>query len=257
MNDATANFNRASDASALGTPFFGPFAADLTGLTSVQASLRSELSGAEINHIFYFRDGTDHPQRLGLITGFRFLQVKESDDFRGDAAGGRFATYNTMAENEFFGGQFGLRGVCRNLLWGADLDFEAKYGVGGNDTYSRQLLFTSPSGQIQGRENGPSRMSQFLEAGFDVSYEVNPGFFLTGGYHLLYIVNVARATDQINYNTAIPVPAAVTNGDMLAHGFTLGARLHWGKRTDPCCKSGCCKPYLVRSGCGSSSYDCK
>lgn len=232
----------------LAVPFFGPGSAPFGTLSSVEARGNSSLWNTEFNYIRSLRDGTDSPYRVRLLAGTRFIQFDERLSLAMQGTGFT-ANYDGRIENFMIGGQVGAMATYPNLLPKLDIDVWGKLGLFGNSVWNHQNLSTSTAGVLQNNSLKTQRFSQSLEASIEAVYKVRPGAQIVLGYRALFLNYVGRGSDQLDYNLNTFAPGTDSNDSIWYHGITAGVRLYWGARTDPCCHSGCCTPYVVKSAC--------
>lgn len=248
--DATSSRQFSDAAGGANLPFTPPINA-FQDITFQDVHLKSQLWNFELNFINLMRDGTDSPWRNALFLGARIIGIEESIGENSVNINGNLTNGDVRAENALYGGQLGYRGTYRELLPKLNIDFVAKGGVFGNiidARTSRQFNQGGTQVGFQNSNNGTSGVAQAIEGGIEGVYKLRQNIHLTFGYRALFVARIARASDQIQRN-ATSFPQLQDNADIFYHGFTAGIRIFWGQRTDPNCRSGCCTPYIVTSGC--------
>lgn len=192
----------------------------------VKLRLQTALGSGEVN----FRCWVGHDTGFSCSLGVRYLDVYErfgiyagDDDLTVlDAAGNpdptRQATYSVTTHNRLVAPQLGVewnRLLCD--CWG--LTFQAKGAWGVNfldvDTaLKRGDAFPGPSGH-----RSDEIFSHLYEAGFYLDYQVCERARLRAGYHLLWVVDVAEAVDQVDFHLANTTGGNVDNhGSIFYHG---------------------------------------
>lgn len=248
--DATSSQVYNNPAGIANIPFQGLLLDAINDVTHQEVHLKSQLWNFELNAINLMRDGTDSPWRTSFFLGARIIGIEESFGQNSINVNGNRTNGDIRAENALYGGQLGVRVTHRELLPKLNVDLVAKGGVFGNIIDSRiSQQATQGAGQVgfQTSDDGTSHVSQAVEGGIEGVYKLRQNIHLTFGYRALFVARIARATDQINFIAQFP--QLQDNGDIFYHGFTAGIRIFWGQRTDPNCRSGCCTPYIVTSGC--------
>ncbi|MFN4261039.1 MAG: BBP7 family outer membrane beta-barrel protein [Gemmataceae bacterium] len=211
----------------LSIPFFNPITnqEDTTGLAvpvgigfSGVGVLESStfLQGAELNGLVNLSKRC----RLDLIGGFRYLNLDERLSFVTDSTNRPplppdvFVTKDRFrTDNDFYGGQLGLRTGYRHGWW--DVSGLVKVALGGvqQRTNIRGILVTNdftdfgpvqafPAGYLGlPTNNGVHSRNRFAvvpEVNLNVGCEPVDGIRFFAGYTFLYISSVARPGDQID-----------------------------------------------------------
>lgn len=182
---------------------------------SIAVNAPSTLWGGELNmlHVLW-GDGTGWAGRLSLLTGFRFLELKEQlniSEFSDDAGNLRLSDDHFETRNDFYGGQLGLDWTWHPGRW--FIDMRAKVAVG--DSYrsvgiNGATAFLAPGGAATVSNGGllalPSNIGHFdnsrfgvvPEAGINIGYQLTDNLRLYVGYTFLYWANVFRPGDQVD-----------------------------------------------------------
>jgi hypothetical protein len=188
--------------------------------------LESRLQGFELNGLFGLERPSGNGLRLDALGGFRYLNLRESLSFSTLTNGGLLSsddvTYNTVDQfttrNDFYGGQFGLRGSYSfNRIV---VDATAKVALGdvrqqttiNGTTTSNLITFVNavPGAPLLNYAGGifaqPSNIGTFSRDTFAVlpELDLNVGYQVVNwarvfvGYSFLYVSNVARPGNAIN-----------------------------------------------------------
>jgi hypothetical protein len=166
---------------------------------------QSTLGNAECNYRFCPASGCG----LDLLVGVRYLDLKErfgiftDDDGLSIPAGdiNRAATYLVETHNRILAAQLGLDFEHPLLRWLA-FGFSAK-GAWGNNfldqnvTLTRADGFTAPPGHFS-----HDFFSHIYETGFYLDWFLNDRVRIRTGYNALWVVNVAQASNEIDFNLA-------------------------------------------------------
>jgi hypothetical protein len=214
-------------APTLAVPVFAvaPFGVNPAGETSfnngsapmrIDVSTRIHFFGGEANGLLELYNRRE--LHIGLIGGFRYFGLHESfdlDTVSTDTA--RFGSVTTHdgvdTENNFYGGQFGVRSslVCGPF----SLDVVSKLALGDVRQEVHNAGFTSvtnggfglPTGNFPaGIFNMPSNSGWHHRDvfGYLPEADIRVGYFFTEnlrgtiGYNVLYLSNVARASTQVD-----------------------------------------------------------
>lgn len=187
------------------------------GASGIQASYGSLLRSAEANLV----GGAD--RWWNPIIGFRYIGFE--DDLRnGFTAGGPvLLSYNVQTENRLYGGQLGLEGI----LYSGDrftVDMWAKAGVYYNDV-DRTTGFFPPVGAPIFPSAASDEVASFVgDVALNTSYRLTDHIALRGGYQLLWLTDVAEASNQ---GAAFAGSALNTDGHPFYHGATVGVEVTW------------------------------
>lgn len=227
---------------------------------NVSSTVTAQLWGAEANGVInLYEDGTF---RLAALVGFRYLDLREglslTDAISFLPTNGVFSVTDVFnTQNQFYGGQLGIRGGAYYFDW--TFDACVKVALGGVQETLNIAGFTRVTNNAFGLANGttpvglfaePSNIGTFNRNVFTVVPEVQckVGYFLTPGirpfigYNFLFVNNVIRPGDQVdrNINTtqnpflgggalvgpASPLPL-FNNTSFLAHGINLGVEFRY------------------------------
>ncbi|MER3416681.1 MAG: hypothetical protein C4297_10790 [Gemmataceae bacterium] len=190
---------------------------------AILLQLRTTMANGEIN----LRWSTGQAgQGLELLIGARYLDVQERLNLRTEddtiAIGfdpALVATYTSRVHNRLLGGQIGLASRAEILSW-LGLAWELKAGWFWNNVDYDVALVRGDG--LLGREGGRSsdRFSHIYEAGLFL--DAYRGVFrVRAGYQLMWLVGVAEAVDQIDFNLDHFRGAGRFNGSILYHGPTV------------------------------------
>ena len=253
-------------------PFFNPTRGteaftnvSLAGAFSGAATERatSRLWGAEGNVVFGLTN--PRPFRLELLGGFRYLNLAEGFAFKvssPDLPPGPVTVFDTRdafdANNDFYGGQLGVRGRYDAGRFMADATLKVALGVMRQTVDVAGSLTTNFFGPAVGTLPGgifalPTNIGSHSrdvfavvpEAGINVGVRLTSWATLVFGYTFLYASNVARPGNQIDrvvnpsQSPAISLtnPAALNGAarpafkfegsDFWAHGLNAGIALNF------------------------------
>ena len=183
-----------------------------------------------------------------LLTGLRYFDLDEdftymtrglNNSITGDN-GQRFGDYSTQTRNQLFGIQAG-GDLWYNVVPGIKVGGGLKSGIYGNNAEQASQLTTrdiSLGGISTTRfnfvETADRGQTAFLtQLSLNAIYRLNHSFTFKSGYELIYVDNVALATENINtvpLGNAIQRANAVrvdTDGEVTYSGFTLGGEFMW------------------------------
>jgi hypothetical protein len=181
--------------------------------TSIAASLSSELHNFELNGRYRGND------RWTLLAGFRYVELDER--FAADLIDPPtpFA-YQANTQNRLYGGQLG----ADVLLWDTGGCFTAeafgKAGIFGNAATNRSSYATDI---ITRSAIGDRTPVSFLgELGIRGRYHFSQRWSAQAGYQLLWIHQVALATEQVAASDFVFQEGIDASGNSFYHGATVG-----------------------------------
>jgi hypothetical protein len=187
------------------------------GASGIQSTYGSLFRSAEANLV----GGAD--RWWNPIIGFRYIGF--NDDLRnGFTAGGPvLLSYNVQTENRLYGGQLGFEGI----LYSGDrftVDMWAKAGVYYNDI-DRTTGFFPPAGAPIFPSAANDQVASFVgDLALNASYRLTEHIALRGGYQLLWLTDVAEASNQ---GAAFGGSAVNTDGHPFYHGAMAGVEVTW------------------------------
>ncbi len=177
---------------------------------TVAASYGSELHNLEANIRLPYSDC------LTLLAGFRYVELDEQ--FDADIPDG--VTLDITTRNRLYGGQLGAEAALwRWRCW--TLEGVAKFAAFGNAAAQQGVLTTAaPSARTRAAEE--DALSFLAEAGLGVVYQVTPRLRVRGTYNILWLDNVALATDQVPVSRFVDETGIDPHGDAFYHGALVG-----------------------------------
>lgn len=181
--------------------------------TGIEATATSELHNIEVNGRYRWRE------RWTLLAGFRYVELDER--LTADLIGADVPfSYQATTRNRLYGGQLGAILV----LWDCGGPFTAeatgKAGIFGNAAAQHSSYATDIAALTAG---GNQTAVPFLgEIGITGRYSLSPRWSATFGYQLLWITQVALATEQIAASDFVFGNGIDATGDTFYHGATVG-----------------------------------
>jgi len=276
LGQESSNFAASSDGStgSLGRPFFNedpningqdaliigfdePGPADaFTGSTAVTTS--SNVYNGHFAYRRLWRQCGSH--RVDLTFGYRFFRLNEglriNDDITVDGAAGGIVGTNFQIEDlfetksEFHGAELGLVSTYDHGYW--TTEFIAKLALGNSRqevmidgstvTTIGGVPFTAEGGLLAQPTNiGHYRTDQFAvipELNANFSYRATPNLKLTAGYTMIFVSDVIRPGDVLDYNVngtqlggALNGPATPAfdfdSSGLWVYGLNLGAQWNY------------------------------
>jgi len=203
-------------------------------------SYSSTLNNGEINFRRRWAEPAGFFQGRYLL-GVRYLDMDEQARFsaRGEfnntvaANSLRFLDYTVNTQNALVGFQVG-GDLWYNVLPGVKLGVEGKTGVYNNRAHQNTSIVSNSLTNPVMEEVLSNRAAYITQIVPQVSYRLNHSWAFRSSYQLIYIDNVALATE--NFNAVPPnqlglglgrTPTINNDAEILLQGFTLGAEYTW------------------------------
>jgi Putative beta barrel porin-7 (BBP7) len=193
----------------------------IVDLLNTQATYDSNLDSAEINARF------DSSPRVTWLAGFRYLDLDELLDYDITVLGFLHNDIRWRTTNHLYGGQMGADLNLWNLNSPLKINSILKAGIYGNDA-DNSFRFTRPVLSTINGNSDASDVSFVGEIDVNFAYQMTQHFALTGGYQLMWIDNVALASDQAALALDQgDINIITTSGDLFYHGALAGAEFSW------------------------------
>jgi hypothetical protein len=184
-----------------------PIFVNATGTVAAQHG--SDLHSSEINARWPCTD------RVTLLAGFRYLELDEQ--FHADVPSN--VAFDWRTRNRLYGGQIGAEAS----LWEhrcLTIEGTARLGLFGNAAAQDGYLRT---GRVTVADTASCDGTSYLvEAGLTVLYQLTPKLALRGAYNVLWLGDVALATDQVALTGFVVESSVDDDGDVFYHGAFLG-----------------------------------
>ena len=204
------------------------------GPTFISSTYTSRLQSVELNARL------PATQNIDFLYGIRYLELAEELGLQYEPAGFPQDVFGQHigARNEMFGSQFGLDALLFQGSWfsvktfgKSGLYYNAAHGRVGN-TSGNPVTFTR---QSAGQDDEISFVS---EGGLNLNLQLTRRLSFQTGYNLMYLGNVALASDQVafgnptNDGTVVGVvgpliPTGVDTSHLWLHGVTMGMSWVW------------------------------
>jgi hypothetical protein len=183
---------------------------------NVSVSLQSELGSAEAN---YRTSGL--MEGLQLLAGIRYVDVREqfalSTDDEPVPTPTTSTLYQTETHNHLIAGQLGCEWWANLVPWFAvGATAKGAWGVNMIDT----AVFLQRGDGLVGIDSHRSTQSfgQVYEVGLMGQFRLGDSVRLRGGYSALWLLGVATAADQVDYDLAHTTGQERSNGHLFYHG---------------------------------------
>ena len=207
------------DYGATGDIEIGPI--DIPLAIDVISQYDSKLDNVEIN----WRH--QHSDRLTVLAGFRYLRLDESLSYDVDFLVPNLSGVNWDTDNDLYGAQMG----ADLKLWrvGGPLSINGifKAGIFGNSADNNFNYDVLGTPIVEGSASDTS-VAFVGEMGINAAYQVTRHFAIRGGYQVLWVNEVALASDQANVQLQTSdIDAITTSGDVFYHGALVGGEFTW------------------------------
>lgn len=195
---------------------------DFFGADRMQLTSSSELHNVEINRLR--RIGcTD----LSWLVGFRYLNFQEDINIESTDSDNDVSNYLIGTENNLYGAQLG--GVWRRHRGIVGLEVFGKAGVFANDAKQQQFIGDFGNTFVFRDTRSDGDETSFVgEIGATALVRLTPRWSLRGGYNLMWIDEVARAADQLDFTDTLASGTLLNDsGDVFLHGANVGVESRW------------------------------
>lgn len=181
-----------------------------------------------------------HCRTVEWLVGFRYLNLNEKLSIYAErdqvpTGGGSPLTeqglYDIRTSNNLFGAQFGgrIRSWRKRLGWEAT----GKAGIFGNDAQQEQFVLDYPdnpeSFPLRPLTSAARGQVAFVgEMNLTGIYRLNDVWNLRAGYNVLWIADVALATNQLDFRGTLPAGDRLNScGSLFLHGVSCGVEARW------------------------------
>jgi hypothetical protein len=176
---------------------------------TVDASYHSELCSFEANARL------PHSERVTWLAGFRYLELDER--FHADIPSD--VTLDVATRNRLYGAQFGAEAQLWQLgCW--SFEGTGRLGLLGNAATHEGVFDTQQSSEVRRASDGA--VAFLIEAGLAAVYPITPRLSVRGAYNVLWLGNVAVATDQVSVSNFVGDTGIDPHGDAFYHGAFVG-----------------------------------
>ena len=209
---ASADIQFVTPGSFIGAGFIGPGGITISGLDLTR------LDSGEIN---WRRQQWD---QFALLAGFRWVQLTDNATYKiGPTAVG---DYNYI--NHLYGGQLGADWSLTNVCNPLQLNVASKAGIYGNaaDGGITEIIGGSPVGSFAGQDTTAAFLG---ELDFSASYALTSHIAIRGGYQLLWLTDLALATDAASRSLLNPslLRTVSSDGHLFYQGATVSVDFAW------------------------------
>lgn len=211
------------------------FINDYNSAASMAFRTDAQINSVEANMIY-----TEENRSWAYVGGVRFIRFQEGMYITsrrevafppppGEAIlfGQGVSNFNATTNNDLFGIQGGMRMHRCSGPW--DLGLTLKAGL-YSATVSMHNYVTNANGTVVERGGIPSSTAVAYsgDANVALTYTLRKNLLLTGSYNALWISQIARATDNLDFSNRSD-SGTILNRDAGAflHGLTLGMETRW------------------------------
>jgi hypothetical protein len=195
---------------------------DFFGADRMQLTSASELHNFEIN-----RSRRIACTNLSWLVGFRYLNFQEDFTIESTDADNSVSNYMVGTENNLYGAQLG--GIWRRHRGTVGLEVFGKAGVFANDTKQQQFIGDFGNTFVFRDTRADGNETAFVgEIGATGLVRISERWSLRGGYNLMWIDEVARAIDQLDFTDTLTSGTVINDsGDVFLHGANVGLEARW------------------------------
>ena len=195
---------------------------DFFGADRMQLTSSSELHNVEINRLRQI--GCTN---LSWLVGFRYLNFQEDINIESTDSDNDVSNYLIGTENNLYGAQLG--GIWRRHRGIVGLEVFGKAGVFANDSKQQQFIGDFGNTFVFRDTSADGDETSFVgEIGATALVRLSPRWSLRGGYNLMWIDEVTRAVDQLDFTDTLTSGTLLNDsGDVFLHGANVGVEARW------------------------------
>lgn len=195
---------------------------DFFGADQMSEYYSVRLNNAEFNGWYNFNE-----RFFAVMAGFRYIQLVEKFTINAIDSNGDSSDYQVRARNNLFGGQIGAQ--LSGKLGDLEVALVGKAGVYDNEAEQTTTLFDNNNQfQIRNSMTTGSHLAFAGDLALNGRVRLADSLFLEGGYFLMWLTDLARAPDQLDFtDTPASGTALVSNGRAFLHGANLGLEARW------------------------------
>ncbi len=186
--------------------------------TAIAASHASELHNFEVNTRYRWND------QWTLLAGFRYAELDER--FRADLIDPPTPfSLQAVTRNRLYGGQLGAEVLVWDCGGRFAVDAFGKAGIFGNAATNRSSFATDVNTESAIGDRTP--VSFLGELGIRGNYHISQRWSAQVGYHLLWVHQVALATEQVAVSNFFLGEGIDASGNTFYHGASVGIQYAW------------------------------
>jgi putative beta barrel porin BBP7 len=195
---------------------------DFFGASQMSEYYSVRLNNAEFNGWYNFNE-----RFFAVMAGFRYIQLVEKFTINAVDPDGDSSDYQVRARNNLFGGQIGAQ--LSGKLGDLEVAVVGKAGVYDNEAENTQTLFDNNNQfQIRNSMTPGSKLAFAGDVAFNGRVRLADSLFLEGGYFLMWLTDLARAPNQLDFtDTPTSGTALNSNSSAFLHGANLGLEVRW------------------------------
>jgi len=187
----------------------------------VSADYFSRLNSAEFN----FRH--QHSDRVTWLAGFRYIELHEKVSYDVDFIVPNLSGVSWDTDNRLYGAQLGTDLKLWRLTGPLTMNGIFKAGLYGNDADNR-FKYDILNIPIVEEHASDSPAAFVGEIGFTGAYQLTQHVALRGGYQLLWVNEVALASDQAQRTlNTLDADTIDASGNVFYHGALVGGEFVW------------------------------
>jgi Putative beta barrel porin-7 (BBP7) len=196
--------------------------ADFFGADVMSEFYLARLNNAEFNGWYNFNE-----RFFSVMAGFRYVQLVEKFTINAIDSDGDSSDYQVRARNNLFGGQIGAQ--LSGKLGDLELAVVGKAGVYDNEAEQTTTLFDNNNQfPIRNSMTTGSHLAFVGDLAINGRVRLADSLFLEGGYFLMWMTDLARAPEQLDFtDTPTSGTALVSNSSAFLHGANLGLEARW------------------------------
>lgn len=169
----------------------------------------------------------EHSDRVTLLAGFRYLRLDESLNYEVDFLVPNLTGVQWLTHNDLYGAQMGADLQLWRLGGPLSMNGVFKAGIFGNSV-DNDFTYDVLSTPIVEGGASDTTVAFVGEIGVNAAYQVTKHFAIRGGYQVLWVSEVALASDQATLQLqTLDVDDLHSSGDVFYHGALVGGEFTW------------------------------
>jgi hypothetical protein len=195
---------------------------DYFGARQVATTSKSNLNNAELNYL----RATGY-SGVSVLAGFRYLNFNETFNLNSSMSSGQSSDYEVKSRNNLYGVQLGLHA---NRDWGDwSFNLTGKGGLFGNSTQQNTTMGDDNNSIYLRNSTTNAATTSFVgDVGVNAVYRFNPIWGVRAGYSVMWMNNVARAADQLDFtNTPSSGTGLNSHSNAFLQGVNVGVEANW------------------------------
>ncbi|HVJ80117.1 MAG TPA: BBP7 family outer membrane beta-barrel protein [Planctomycetia bacterium] len=224
------------DAVTVGGETFGPA---LTGIPAgfptiadfASVKYRQNISNIEMLVWRHWVPDKGAASDFALGFGPRYMWMRENvtvryeDQLPGSTT--PFGELSTRTNNDLYGVEFAMKATLQSPIKWLRSSVDAKIGLMNADSRHSTSVIDTTGTEVSSGRFFRANFAGLFEAKYDVEIFLSQFVTIFGGFHVMYVDRVERASEQFNPNLNAFVQPQEQISDVLLYGPRFGLVMHW------------------------------